>query len=64
MNYRTIFFASLLSILALTLESSPMLNAADKNPKEPGATDKNAAKEFTTTESGLKYRVLRKSTEE
>jgi len=30
-------------------------------PPEPGPTDKDAPKEFTTTKSGLKYRVLRKS---
>ncbi len=28
---------------------------------EPGPTDKDAPKEFTTTKSGLKYRILRKS---
>lgn len=28
---------------------------------EPGPADKDAPKEFTTTKSGLKYRVLRKS---
>ena len=30
-------------------------------PLEPGASDKDAPKEFTATKSGLKYRVLRKS---
>ena len=30
-------------------------------PPAPGPTDKDAPKEFTTTKSGLKYRVLRKS---
>lgn len=29
--------------------------------KEPGPTDDDAAKEFTQTASGLKYRILRKS---
>ena len=28
---------------------------------EPGPADKDAPKDFTTTESGLKYRILRKS---
>ena len=28
---------------------------------EPGKRDKNAPKKFTTTKSGLKYRILRKS---
>ena len=32
-----------------------------KNPTAPGPTDQDAPKEFTTTSSGLKYRVLRKS---
>lgn len=31
-----------------------------KVPPGPGAIDKNAPKEFTTTKSGLKYRILRK----
>ena len=61
MNYRTFFFASVLSMLALTSESLPMVHAADKNAKEPGPSDKDAPKEFTKTKSGLKYRVLRKS---
>lgn len=29
---------------------------------EPGKTDKDAPTKFTTTESGLKYRILRKAT--
>ena len=36
-----------------------MSHAADK--AEPGPQDKDAPKEFTTTKSGLKYRILRKS---
>jgi FKBP-type peptidyl-prolyl cis-trans isomerase len=40
---------------------SPMSFAADKKQTEPGPTDKDAPKEFTTTKSGLKYRILRKS---
>jgi FKBP-type peptidyl-prolyl cis-trans isomerase len=38
-----------------------MLSAADKKAVEPGPVDKDAAKEFTTTKSGLKYRIRRKS---
>ena len=36
--------------------TSPVITAA-----EPGATDKDAPKKFTTTASGLQYRILRKS---
>ena len=51
----------LLSLFALQLGTeSLMLRAADKKPVEPGAIDKNAPEEFTTTKSGLKYRVRRK----
>ncbi len=39
-----------------------MSHAADK--AEPGVQDKDAPKEFTTTKSGLKYRILRKSNKE
>jgi FKBP-type peptidyl-prolyl cis-trans isomerase FkpA len=60
MNRRSILVASLLCILAFFSESTSM-TAADKNPLEPGAADKDAPKEFTTLKSGLKYRVLRKT---
>ena len=60
MKLTTIFFASLLCILANSLESSTM-HAAEKNALEPGPSDKDAPKEFKSTESGLKFRVLRKS---
>jgi len=43
-------------LLALTLGNTLMAAEA-----KPGPTDKDAPKEFTTTASGLKYRVLRKS---
>lgn len=33
-------------------------------PVEPGKPDKDAPKEFTTTKSGLKYRILRKASGE
>lgn len=61
MNFRSILFASLLSLLAFNIESVSMLTAAENNPKEPGPTDKDAPKQFTTTKSGLKYKILRKS---
>lgn len=43
--------------LVLLLISARDLQAA----AEPGPTDKDAPQEFTTTPSGLKYRILRKS---
>ena len=36
--------------------TAPVITAA-----EPGSTDKDAPKKFTTTASGLQYRILRKS---
>ncbi len=56
-----------LSIAALALSAAvcfhngilPM-TAAAQAPAEPGPEDKDAPKEFMTTPSGLKYRVLRK----
>ena len=50
----------LLTLFVLMTGTVPlMLHAADKT--QPGPTDKDAPKEFTTTKSGLKYRILRKS---
>ena len=60
MNLRTILSARLFCLLAIFSESA-LMHAADRNPLEPGPADKDAPKEFTTTKSGLKYRVLRKS---
>jgi len=60
MRLRNMFVASLVCTLALFSESSSM-HAAQKNPVEPSPADKDAPKEFTSTKSGLKYRVLRKS---
>lgn len=60
MNFRSILSASLLCVLALFSESSVM-NAAEQKALKPGPSDKDAPKEFTTTKSGLKYRILRKS---
>ena len=51
----------LLSLFALQLGTeSLMLRAADKKPVEPGAVDKDAPQEFSSTKSGLKYRIRRK----
>ena len=61
MNHRTIIMASMLCVLAMNLESIKMSNAAEKNATEPGPSDKDAPKDFTTTDTGLKYRILRKS---
>ena len=44
------------------------IKAGPDDPKEekskPGPVDKDAPREFTTTESGLRYRILRKGTDE
>ena len=51
----------LLTLFALLLGTdSLMLRAADKKAVEPGVVDKDAPADFTTTKSGLKYRVRRK----
>lgn len=63
MKYRTFLLATLLSLLAISTESLPMVRAAEENAKEPGPSDKDAPKEFTATKSGLKFRVLRKSSD-
>ncbi|HEY0982067.1 MULTISPECIES: FKBP-type peptidyl-prolyl cis-trans isomerase [unclassified Schlesneria] len=42
-------------------EFPPIPQAPDTIRVEPGPTDPDAPTEFTTTESGLKYRILRKS---
>ncbi len=47
------------ALFAMSGCNSPMSNAAEDEVK-PGPQDENAPEEFTTTESGLKYRVLRK----
>ena len=57
---RTILFASMLCVLAFTVESPSIMHAAE-NATEPGPSDKKAPKEFTATKSGLKYRILRKT---
>lgn len=61
MIHKAILFASLLGILAFHPGMTSMSNAAQKGQAEPGPTDKDAPTEFTTTKSGLKYRILRKS---
>ena len=63
MTFPKLFAASLLWLLALTTEST-LMHAADKKITEPGPADKDAPTEFTTTKSGLKYRILRESTGE
>jgi FKBP-type peptidyl-prolyl cis-trans isomerase FkpA len=49
--------------LALIGCSTPRIagNALVAEEVKPGPVDKDAAKEFTTTDSGLKYRIRRKS---
>ena len=55
-RYRLMFTV----LLALSMGSVPLMShAADK--VEPGVRDKDVPKEFTTTKSGLKYKILRKS---
>lgn len=47
-----------------TDEEKPKITAGPEDPKEkvkPGPIDKDAPEEFTKTDSGLKYRILRKS---
>lgn len=61
MFYRSLILASILTLLALPTESMFMAYATDKNASEPGPSDPDAPKEFETTKSGLKYRILRKS---
>lgn len=57
------FRLALAVLLTLSLGFTPLMShAADK--AEPGVQDKDAPKEFTTTKSGLKYRILRKSNKE
>lgn len=48
-------------VVAALLSLLLTLNATTASAAEPGPVDKDAPKEFTTTPSGLKYRVLRKS---
>lgn len=64
MFYRALLLASVITLLTLPTESMFMANAIDKNASEPGPSDADAPKEFKTTKSGLKYRILRKSDEE
>lgn len=62
MKFRHIVIASLICTLAIFSESTSM-HAAQDNPLAPPPAEKDAPKEFTKTKSGLKYRVLRKSSE-
>ena len=43
MTLKSIVLASVFSILAVLSEGS-LMHAAEKNPREPGATDKDAPK--------------------
>lgn len=62
MTFSRIGSTALLTLFSLLLGTEPlMLSAADKKPAAPGAVDKDAPEEFTTTKSGLKYRIRRKS---
>lgn len=54
MTFHQLLFS--LSIMTLMVGLAHFAGAA-----EPGPADKDAPKEFTTTKSGLKYRILRKS---
>ncbi len=60
MTLKTVLFSSLLCVIAISMES-PTMRAAEKNALEPGPADKGAPKDFTSTRSGLKYRILRKT---
>lgn len=49
------------ALFGLSLGVAIMMAANAASGAEPGPSDKDAPKEFTTTKSGLKYRILRKS---
>lgn len=49
------------AVLALCLFGVSTLVAQEKKAVEMGPVDEDAVKEWTATESGLKYRILRKS---
>jgi FKBP-type peptidyl-prolyl cis-trans isomerase FkpA len=55
-------FVAGLSILSLAPEMTVADEPLPALPKGAGEIDADAPKEFTTTDSGLKYRVLRKGT--
>jgi len=56
--------SSLLSILVVVLTSVSFVMAfgSSGSGAEPGPTDEDAPQEFSKSDSGLKYRVLRKAT--
>ncbi|MDZ4820072.1 MAG: FKBP-type peptidyl-prolyl cis-trans isomerase [Planctomycetota bacterium] len=56
-------FALLLIEVPLNAEEKPKEVPLPTMPKTAGKVDKEAPKTFTTTKSGLKYRVLRKGGE-
>jgi FKBP-type peptidyl-prolyl cis-trans isomerase FkpA len=59
MRKREVGFVALAMLVLVML--GRMAPAATPTPAQPGPADDNAPKEFSTTASGLKYRVLRKS---
>ena len=62
MLHRRLALIVLISAFALSIGYPSLVTfAADKKPTELGPVDKDAPKEFTTTKSGLKYRILRKA---
>ncbi len=63
-----LMFAGLVAGCVPTPADSPPVETVSRPPAEadpaqaePGPSDADAPEEFTTTESGLKYRILRKS---
>lgn len=54
-------FASRASVALSATMLSALLLACPASAAEPGPVDKDAPEEFSETESGLKFRVLRKS---
>ena len=60
MTRRWLVTTAVLTLFTLTTGSfSLMAHAADKKPVEPGVVDQDAPEKFTTTKSGLKYRIRR-----
>ena len=54
-------FTNLTILLKAVITSCLLVAAVGAVPVKPGPIDKDAPKEFKSTKSGLKYRVLRKS---
>ena len=60
-RYICIFLLFLMGCGAGTPVTPPQLPPKDHVRVEPGAVDQDAPEEYTTSESGLKYRIRRKS---